>query len=139
MGRAVVRRWLAVATLAATVASSGSLYFSLGLGLIPCHLCWYQRILMYPLTIILGIGALEDRGRVIWTAFPFVIAGLAVAAYHSWLQATTATCSFSGACAVVQYRLLGLTIPNMSLLAFLLLSILFVVLWYRETGTDFKI
>lgn len=87
---------------------------------------------MYPLTIILGIGIIEDRVRVIWTAFPFAITGGMVAAYHSWLQATTATCSFSGGCAVVQYRLLGLTIPNMSLLAFLLLSTIFVILWHRE-------
>lgn len=131
MGRVAVRRWLAAATLIATVASSGSLYLSLGLGLTPCHLCWYQRILMYPLVIILGIGTAETRVRVIRTAFPFAIAGIAVSAYHSWLQATTATCGFSGACAVVQYRLLGMTIPNMSLVAFLLLSLIFVVLWYR--------
>jgi len=132
MVRVAVRQWLLAATLIATVASSGSLYLSLGLGLTPCHLCWYQRILMYPLVVILGVGTVETRVQVLRTASPFAIAGIVVAAYHSWLQATTATCGFSGTCAVVQYRLLGMTIPNMSLVAFLLLSLIFLVLWYRD-------
>ncbi|EMA47270.1 disulfide bond formation protein B [Halococcus saccharolyticus] len=122
------RLWLAAATLVAVVATAWSLYFSLGLGLIPCELCWYQRILMYPLTVILGVAALENRPGVVRTALPLSVLGSGVAAYHSWFQATadSATCSV-GSCGTVQYQILGLTVPNLSLIAFVLVSLALVV------------
>jgi disulfide bond formation protein DsbB len=112
---------LGLATLVATVATAGSLWFSLGLGLVPCELCWYQRILMYPLVVVLGVAAVERRERVWRTALPLAVPGLAIAAYHSYLQATSVACGLgAGGCAVVQWRapVLGLTIPNLSLVAF---------------------
>jgi disulfide bond formation protein DsbB len=117
--------WLTVATLSAAVATAGSLVFSLGLGLIPCELCWYQRILMYPLVVILGVATVELRPAVWRTALPLSVLGTLLAAYHSVLQATSVSCSFAGPCAAVQWRLpaLGLTIPNLSLLAFVLVTL----------------
>ena len=67
-------------TVVAGVATVGSLYFSEVLGLIPCELCWYQRILMYPLVLVVGVGALENRLGVYRTALPLSVAGTAVAA-----------------------------------------------------------
>jgi disulfide bond formation protein DsbB len=118
------RSLLAVATVVAAVATVGSLTFSLGLGLTPCRLCWYQRILMYPLVVVLGVAALERRPGVARTALPLSVFGGVLAAYHSWLQVTQTTCSVGViSCATVQYRLFGiLTIPNLSLLAFLLVT-----------------
>ncbi|MFB6138528.1 MAG: disulfide bond formation protein B [Halobacteriaceae archaeon] len=120
-------RWLlAAATLVAAVATAGSLALSLGLGLVPCRLCWYQRILMYPLVVVFGVALLEGRVRVYRTALPLAAPGLAVAAYHSWLQYRAATrsgpvtCGFGG-CSAVQYRVLGLTVPNLAAIAFALL------------------
>ena len=120
--------WLAAATLVAIVATTWSLYLSLGLGLVPCELCWYQRILMYPLTVILGVAALENRPGVYRTALPLSVLGAGVAAYHTWFQVTadSATCSV-GSCGVVQYQVLGLTVPNLSLIAFVLVSLSLVV------------
>lgn len=117
---------LGVATLVATIATVGSLWFSLGLGLVPCDLCWYQRILMYPQVVILGVATLETRPNVWRTVLPLSTAGIVIAAYQSSLQATTSTCGFEGACAVVQWRLpiLGVTIPNLSLIAFVLVTML---------------
>jgi disulfide bond formation protein DsbB len=124
------RRLVAAAAVVATVATAGSLYFSLGMGLQPCELCWYQRILMYPLVVVLGVAALDDRlpHR---TALPLAGPGIALAAYHSYLQATMTTCGLSGPCATVQFRLptLGLTIPNLSLVAFLLVTGLVGAAW----------
>jgi len=111
--------------LVSSVATVGSLWFSLGLGLVPCELCWYQRILMYPLVVVLGVASFEDRAGAWLTALPLSVGGLAVATYHSYLQATSTACGFgAGGCAVVQWRapLVGLSIPNLSLVAFLLLT-----------------
>lgn len=117
--------WLAGGTLVATVATISSLWFSLGLGLIPCELCWYQRILMYPQVVILGVATVEERPGVWRTALPLSLLGGSFAAYHSILQVTTDSCSFGGSCAIVQWQapIVGLSIPNLSLLAFLFVSI----------------
>ena len=129
MRRFEARLPLGVGTLVAVVATAGSLYFSLGLGLVPCELCWYQRILMYPLVLVLGVAALENRRRGFLTALPLSILGVVVAAYHSWLQVsgTTGTCSVGGGCSAIQYQILGLSIPNLSLIAFVLITLLLVV------------
>lgn len=124
-GWASARGWLAVGALAALVATGGSLWFSNGLGLEPCELCWYQRILMYPLVVVLGVAALENRPGVSRTVLPLSLLGLGVAGYHSYLQVTQETCSFSGPCAAVLWEspVVGLTIPNLSLVAFALITL----------------
>ncbi|GAA0719810.1 disulfide bond formation protein DsbB [Halorubrum trapanicum] len=120
--------WLSAATVVATVATAGSLWFSLGLGLTPCDLCWYQRIAMYPLVVVLGVATVEERPAVRRTALPLVAIGLSLAAYHSYLQATMGQCSLGGPCATVLWRspVFGLTIPNLSFVAFGLLAVLLV-------------
>ena len=128
------RHLLAAGTVVALVATGGSLYLSEVMGLYPCDLCWYQRILMYPLVVVLGIAAYENRATVYRTVLPLSVGGLAVAGYHSWLQATSdGSCGFGGGCAAIQYRLepLGLTVPNLALTAFLLITIAAVVCWRR--------
>ena len=113
---------LAAGTAFAAIATAGSLYLSLGLGLVPCELCWYQRVLMYPLVVVLGVAAFEGRAGVYRTVLPLSVLGLLIAAYHSYLQVTVTSCGFTGDCAAVQLRVLGLTIPNLSLLAFALIT-----------------
>jgi disulfide bond formation protein DsbB len=117
------RAVLAACTVVATVATAGSLYFSEVLGLYPCELCWIQRVAMYPLVVVLGVAAYEDRIGVRRTALPLAVGGGAVAAYHSYLQSRPAATCSSGGCGSVQYELLGLlSIPNLSLLAFSLIA-----------------
>lgn len=117
---------LAAATAVAAVATAGSLYFSLGLGLVPCDLCWYQRVLMYPLVVVLGVAAAERRAKAFRTVLPLSVLGVAVSAYHVYLQVAPGggTCSLGGGCASVQYAMFGglLTIPRLSLVAFLLIT-----------------
>lgn len=122
------RQLLGAAALVATVATAGSLWFSHGLGLVPCELCWYQRILMYPLVVVTGVAALEDRAAVWKTALPLSVLGTAIAAYHSVLQITVDNCTLSGPCASVQWRapVLGLTIPNLALVGFVLVTLTIV-------------
>ncbi|WP_181684761.1 disulfide bond formation protein B [Halorhabdus salina] len=129
------RPLLAIGTLVAVVATAGSLYLSLGLGLIPCRLCWYQRILMYPLVVVLGMAAVEGRREVYRTALPLSVIGGAIAAYHSLLQlaATSGSqCTLGGGgCGTVLLRVFGLSIPNLSLLAFVLITVSMLVLAVR--------
>jgi disulfide bond formation protein DsbB len=126
------RLLLAAATLVAAVATAGSLHFSLGLGLVPCRLCWYQRILMYPLVVVVAVATLERRPGVWRTALPLSLGGVVVAAYHVVLQVRPATggaCEIGASCAAIQYPMAGglLTIPRLSLIAFLLVSVLLLV------------
>lgn len=126
------------ATVVAVVATAGSLFFSLGLGLTPCELCWYQRVLMYPLVVVLGVAALDGDERVWRTALPLSTLGTVVAAYHSYLQVNPdigGVCGVGGGCAAVLYPMAGglLTIPRLSLVAFLLVTAALLVLWRRPT------
>jgi disulfide bond formation protein DsbB len=55
--------WLLMAWLVATAATSGALFLGEVMGMTPCVLCWYQRIFMFPLAIILGIACFTDDRR----------------------------------------------------------------------------
>lgn len=93
-GRAWIRRQFAgrpvhllvLAWFGSLLATGGSLYFSEVVGFAPCLLCWYQRIAMYPLVIVLGVGVLRrDPGA--WRyALPLAVAGFAVSIYHVVIQ-----------------------------------------------------
>jgi disulfide bond formation protein DsbB len=129
------RPLLLFATLVAVVATTGSLYLSLGLGLIPCRLCWYQRILMYPLVVVLGMAVVEGRREIYQTVLPLSVIGGAIAAYHSLLQLSTASgsqCTLGGGgCGTVLLQVYGLSIPNLSLIAFVLITVAMLVLAVR--------
>ena len=116
---------LAVCATVAVVATAGSLYFSEILNLYPCELCWFQRIAMYPLTVVLGVATVESRTTVWRTALPLAVGGGIVATYHSYIQRASAGMSCSvGGCGSVQYELFGvLSIPNLAAIAFALITV----------------
>lgn len=116
---------LAVCTTIAAVATAGSLYFSEVLALYPCELCWFQRVAMYPLVVVLGVATVESRIAVWRTALPLAVGGGTIATYHSYIQRASAGASCSvGGCGSVQYELFGvLSIPNLAALAFALIAV----------------
>jgi disulfide bond formation protein DsbB len=122
--------WLGFAV--ATTATLGSLYLSDIVHLIPCTYCWYQRIAMYPLVVILGIAALrKDNGIRIYTAALAVI-GAAIAVYHRTVQMVPelngSACSSGVPCTAAYFTLFGfVTIPYMALSGFLLILALLYV------------
>jgi disulfide bond formation protein DsbB len=122
-------KFLYGAFVVALVATLGSLAFSEILHLPPCVLCWYQRILMYPLVIILGVGILRKDTKVYMYVLPLSILGLAIALYHSLIQwgiipDTLSPCTLGVSCTTRQINLLGfITIPFMSLVTFTLITI----------------
>lgn len=121
----------------AVVATCGSLFFSEVMGFPPCVLCWYQRICMYPMILILGAAFLsDDRGHFRYS-FPLVVTGLFIAIYHNLLYyniipESVTPCRAGISCTTVFFEWLGfLTIPSLSLIAF---GILFSLLIYlRKT------
>ena len=113
----------------ALIATAGSLAFSEVLGLTPCTLCWYQRIAMYPLVLILGVGITLGDRRVALYGIPLSLVGLGVATYHNLLYygvlpEGVVQCSLGVSCTERQLELFGfLTIPLMSLTAFSVITI----------------
>lgn len=126
-----------VAFVQALIATLGSLYLSQILHLPPCILCWYQRICMYPLVIILGVGILRRDLKLFQYALPLSIIGWCIALYHSLLQwkiipEYAAPCQQGISCTTVQVNLLGfITIPFMSLAAFTVIIIAMIVEWRK--------
>lgn len=87
LGADVRRVALPLAWLIAAVTMLGSLYYSRIQHYIPCELCWYQRICIYPFAVILGIAAWRRDAGVRVYAVPVLAIGAVVAAYHTWVQA----------------------------------------------------
>lgn len=117
-----------VALLAASVATAGSLFMSDVLGWVPCTLCWYQRILMYPLAIILFVGLLRRERKLYQYVLPFSFGGAVVSTYHYLLQKTDwfppPPCAAGVPCTVDYINLLGfVTVPFLALVAFLLVGV----------------
>jgi disulfide bond formation protein DsbB len=120
-----------IALLAAWIALSGSLFFSEVLGWLPCVLCWYQRILMYPLAAVLAIGILRrDRGLHLYV-LPFSVLGSGVSLYHYLLIKTDwlppPACSVGVPCNVDYLDWLGfINIPFLALTAFLIITCMMI-------------
>lgn len=77
---------LRLAWAMAVVAMLGSLYYSEVAGYMPCEYCWYQRIAMYPLVVIIGLAILARDERVRRYVFGLAIPGGVIAAYHYMIQ-----------------------------------------------------
>ncbi|MFO7777637.1 MAG: disulfide bond formation protein B [Nitriliruptoraceae bacterium] len=119
---------LPLATAIAITASAGSLLLSEVAGYLPCTLCWYQRIAMYPLVVILGV-AIARRDRQVWmTVLPLTAIGSAVAVWHIVIENNPAwggPCDDAAPCTIIWVEELGfLTLPTMALIAFAAIAVL---------------
>lgn len=114
----------------ALLSAVGSLFFSEVMELPPCVLCWYQRIAMYPLVLIIGIGIAFDERKWKVYALPLALIGLALAVYHNLIYygvipESLTPCTQGASCSERQIEWLGfITIPLMGLLSFLAISAL---------------
>lgn len=138
---ALQRQALWAAWLVAAVATGGSLYFSEIAGYIPCQLCWYQRICMYPLSITLLAGAiLRDRRAVLYSmVFPLV--GAFVSIRHIYIEnnpeAESASCRIGAPCSAKYIDEFGyVTIPTLALTAFVLIGLLLGIAWLAARRGD---
>ncbi len=114
--------WVAAAI--ATTSTAGSLYFSEVANYVPCQLCWFQRIAMYPLAVILIIAAVRRDHDVRWYVAPVAAIGAVISSYHyliEWRPSLEGgACGVGPSCADIWFRELGfVTLAFMALCGFL--------------------
>lgn len=131
--------FLYAAWVSAFVAALGSIFLGEVMGLPICTLCWYQRMALYPLVLLLPAAILLGDRRVSCYAMPFVLIGLAIAVYHNLLyygftNPELAPCTSDVPCTARQLELFGvLTIPVMSLVAFAII-LMFLVCFQKRVA-----
>jgi len=119
--------------LVASVATLGSLFFSEIMHFVPCSMCWYQRIFMYPLVIIFLVNLLYPDDKVFKYSFSLVLVGLFFAIYHNLLMfgiipESVVPCVQGVPCSTVYLNWFGfITIPLLSLVAYSLLFVLLII------------
>jgi len=118
----------------ALAATLGSLYFSEVLGLVPCVLCWYQRIAIYPLVILVGVGIIRKNPDLPVYVLPFSIIGLAISIFHNLLYygvitETLSPCTVGASCVDPASQLLGfgITIPMLSMIGFAVITVIMLI------------
>jgi len=126
--------WLTMAWVTALIATLSAIFIGEVLGRTPCVLCWYQRIFMFPLVLVLGVACYRgDLGA--WRyALPLAGVGAGFAAYHTLLywrviQPEIVACSAEASCSGTGMAVLGsIPLPLLSLLAFsfVVISLFFV-------------
>jgi disulfide bond formation protein DsbB len=126
------------AFLQSLVATLASIYIGEILKFYPCELCWYQRITMFPVPVILGIALYRHDKNAHFYALPFAVVGALIALYHTILYYKTPveqaySCALGESCTT---RFTGifsiLPIPLLSLVAFGLISVCLVYLAYQS-------
>jgi disulfide bond formation protein DsbB len=122
--------YLFLGWVVSVIATLGSLFFSEVIGYAPCSLCWYQRIFMYPLVLVLAKGLFPLDQKVYGFSLPLALVGWVFALYHNLLHwniipENAAPCRQGVACSTVYIDWLGfVTIPLLSLVAFSMVIIL---------------
>jgi len=121
----------------ASVSTLGSLFVSEIMEFAPCALCWYQRVFMFPLVILLLVGLFPFDKSIIKYALPLALTGWGFAFYHyllysGFIPESLQPCSQGVSCSETYVDLFGfLTIPMLSLISFSTLVALLLVLKRR--------
>lgn len=122
------------------IALLGSLFFSEIIGYVPCELCWYQRILMYPLVVIYGVAIIKKDMSM---AFPGIILsgiGMFVSIYHYLIQKLPTFHEATGSCGIIpcntEYiNYFGfISIPFLAGVAFIIIFVLHIILLQQHRG-----
>lgn len=120
-----INKWLYFAWVVALIATLGSLFLSEVLGYIPCKLCWFQRIFMYPLSVVLGIACFRNDSHIAYYAMPLTVIGGCLSIIHYSEQKfglVTKLCHTGIPCSGHYINWFGfITIPSLALLAFILI------------------
>lgn len=121
---------LFAAWILVTIATLGSLFFSEVMGIPVCELCWYQRVAMYPLVVILALGLFPYDPGVVRYAMVLAGAGWFIALYQVLLVVgiipeSAQPCVQGIPCSETHFSLLGfLNIPTFSFITFTLIGVL---------------
>ncbi|NGX47374.1 MAG: Disulfide bond formation protein C, partial [Chlamydiae bacterium] len=114
------------------IGTVGSLFFSEMSHKEPCTLCWYQRVILFPLAIILGIAAFRNAYRIILYVLPLALIGFALSLYHVIMIEFFAQTSTCPACTLKAVSDDPITFPFLSLIAFTILNILLIWIYVKH-------
>jgi disulfide bond formation protein DsbB len=135
------RAWgrLFAAWIIALAATAGALFIGEVMGQTPCHLCWHQRVFMFPLAVILGVATFREDGGVWRYVLPIAGLGWLVAAFHSLLYAgiipeAIKPCGQGPSCSSADMTILGLPLPYLSLAAFTAIAVLLIPASRKKTN-----
>ncbi len=127
------------AWLVAVIATAGALFIGEIMLMVPCKLCWYQRIFMFPLVLVLGMACYSQDRRGAIYALPLALGGAAIAVYHCLLLVglipkAWIPCGAGVSCADQKLEILnGIPIPWLSLAAFAAIAVL-LLMFLRKTS-----
>lgn len=128
--RAVRDVIMPLAFVVALVSTLGSLYYSGIANFRPCRLCWWQRIMMYPMVPVLGIAAFRKELAGARYALPLALGGLGYGLYHSqlrWFPGDSTSCEIDAPCAAVWVDTFGfVSIPFMATCGFFAITALLI-------------
>lgn len=125
------------AWLVAALSTLGALFMSEVMGFAPCVLCWYQRIFMFPLVLVLALGLFPFDPKVARYALPLALVGLLVAVFHllltvGYIPESMTPCRQGIPCSTVQLEWFGfVTIPLLSAFAFLAINVLLIASYLK--------
>lgn len=128
----------------ALLSLAGSLFFSEVMLLPPCVLCWYQRIAMYPLVAVLGVGIVLRDPRMKFYGLPLAVFGLLTAVYHNllyygFIPVSITPCAEGVPCDAVQIEWLGfITIPLLGLAGFAAITVCLALLRQARGGMNYE-
>ncbi|MCW9045206.1 MAG: disulfide bond formation protein B [Alphaproteobacteria bacterium] len=133
--------WLFLAWLIALIATLGALFIGEVLGQTPCLLCWYQRIAMFPLAVILGVASLANDRHVWRYSLPLAAIGGLIALWHSLLYVgiipeAIQPCTRGGpSCTSADMTLFGIVpLPLLSFGSFIAISILLIIVRRKDNS-----
>jgi disulfide bond formation protein DsbB len=127
------------AWLIAAASTLGALFLGEVMGLAPCVLCWYQRICIFPLVLILGAGLFPFDPKIVRYALPLAVAGWLIAIFHLLLTAgfipeNVTPCTQGVPCGKVQIEWFGfVTIPLLSAAAFSIIIALLIATHFKAS------
>ena len=133
--------WLSAAWVVALVSTFAALFIGEVMGMVPCQLCWYQRILMYPLVLVIAAGILRRDPGIHQYVLPVSVLGLLISIYHNLLYfhvipEEIQPCTVGIPCTTIQIEWLGfITIPLMSMTAFTVVTICMAIHRRMAAGT----
>lgn len=125
------------AWLVAAVSTLGALFLGEVMGYTPCTLCWYQRIFMFPLVLVLAAGLFPLDANVIRYSYPLAMGGLGTAVFHfavtkGYISESVTPCTQGVPCSQVQVEWFGfVSIPVLSVAAFTIIIGLLTASYFK--------
>lgn len=134
------KHFLALSFFVALSSALFSLVYSEIIHFLPCYLCWWQRVFLFPTFVILGVAFWNRDRKVVRYVAPMLFIGFLISVYHNFFyyfgETSTLPCDASGvSCYQHLVSEFGgyISIPMLALSGFVgLLTLLAVAHFYKK-------